>query len=166
MKTTTNVMIALLAMVSLSGCASIVSKSIYPVNISSQPDGADVTVVNKSGQTVFRGKTPTVVSLKAGAGYFQGQDYTVTFEKAGHVSYKAQIKRGIDMWYVGGNFVFGGLIGWLIVDPATGAMWTLDENVHADLSPLLSSANHDEGLHVVSLDNVPDRFKRHMVRMN
>ena len=28
-------------------------------------------------------------------------------------------------WYLAGNFIFGGLLGWLIVDPATGAMWNL-----------------------------------------
>lgn len=27
-------------------------------------------------------------------------------------------------WYIG-NLLFGGIIGLLIVDPATGAMWTL-----------------------------------------
>ncbi len=37
-------------------------------------------------------------------------------------------------WYAG-NIVFGGLIGILIVDPATGAMWDIKENnIVMDLS--------------------------------
>jgi len=28
-------------------------------------------------------------------------------------------------WYLAGNIVFGGIAGWLIVDPLTGAMWRL-----------------------------------------
>lgn len=39
-------------------------------------------------------------------------------------------------WYIGGNLLFGGLIGWLIVDPASGAMWHFDpEQVSVLLNP-------------------------------
>lgn len=40
----------------------------------------------------------------------------------------------MDGWYMG-NLLFGGFIGFLIVDPATGAMWKLDDNVYGNLSP-------------------------------
>src|SRR6187551_737610 len=54
-----------------SGCASIVSESSYPVAIQSTPDFANFTITNKSGVTVQTGVTPTIVTLKAGAGYFK-----------------------------------------------------------------------------------------------
>ena len=38
----------------------------------------------------------------------------------------------MDGWYIG-NIVFGGLIGWLVVDPASGAMWKLQDSVHGNL---------------------------------
>jgi hypothetical protein len=40
----------------------------------------------------------------------------------------------MDGWYIG-NILFGGLIGILIVDPLTGAMWKLDDVVYGNLSP-------------------------------
>ncbi|MDY5520178.1 hypothetical protein, partial [Campylobacter lanienae] len=53
-----------------------------------------------------------------------------------------------------GNFIFGGLLGWLIVDPATGAMWNLkpehNENITVDKQiitiKLLSDLTDDEKL--------------------
>lgn len=156
----------LVAMVLSQGCASIVSKSDYPVNITSEPSNAAVTVSNKKGEEVFTGMTPTTVTLKAGAGYFSGQDYTVTLEKDGYPARTAKIKRGFDGWYLGGNIVFGGLIGWLVVDPLTGAMWKL-EDLHVDLSADTQARAPDPtGYKIVSLDSVPRHLRSSMVRIN
>ncbi len=153
-----------LSLAFLIGCATIVSKSDYPVSISSQPQGSDITIVNRSGETVFSGKTPTTITLKAGAGFWKGENYTVSFKKEGYASHTAQIERGVDGWYIAGNLVFGGLIGWLIVDPATGAMWTL-KNLNVSLNPQTSSIQK-EGMHIVTLDNVPDHLRSKMVKIN
>jgi hypothetical protein len=148
----------------LSGCASIVSKSDYPVSISSQPDGAEISIKNRAGESVFSGKTPTTINLKAGAGFFKGENYTVTFKREGYIPHTAQIERGVDGWYIAGNFVFGGLIGWLIVDPATGAMWTL-KNLHVDLNSSQTSSIQN-GINLVTVDEVPDHLRSKMVRIN
>jgi hypothetical protein len=146
------------------GCASIISKSVYPVSISSQPDAAEISIKNRAGQNVFTGRTPTTVNLKAGAGFWKGETYTVSFKKEGYLPQTAQIIRGVDGWYIGGNFVFGGLIGWLIVDPATGAMWTL-EDLHVDLSPSQTSSIENK-IHIVTIDDIPDNLREKMVRIN
>ena len=148
----------------MAGCASIVSKSQYPVNISSQPQEADITIVNRSGEAVFSGTTPTTVTLKASAGFFKGENYTVTFKKEGFAPHTAQIERGLDGWYLAGNILIGGLIGWFIVDPATGAMWTL-EDLNVDLTSQ-SSSLQKEGLHIITLDDVPDHLRSKMVKLN
>ena len=45
-------------------------------------------------------------------------------------------------WYLG-NIIFGGLIGALIVDPATGAMWTFKENdIMMNKNERISKINH------------------------
>ena len=154
-------------LVVISGCATIVSKSVYPVIISSHPDGANITVVNNSGLTVFKGKTPSTVKLKAGAGFFKGADYTVTFKKKGYKTYQARIQRGVDGWYVLGNFFIGGVWGWLIVDPATGAMWTL-ENLYVSLIPgnNVNRENKDAGIRIVTIDEVPKNLRKNLVRIN
>ena len=44
----------------------------------------------------------------------------------------------MDGWYIG-NILFGGLIGMLIVDPATGAMYNLPDRVDINLDQDASS---------------------------
>ncbi len=156
----------IVSVIFLTGCASIISKSEYPVSFSSDPQGATVTIVNRSGQTLYSGTTPTTVVLDAGAGFWKGEDYTATFESPGYGTMRAQVRRGVDGWYLGGNFIFGGLIGWLIVDPATGAMWTLEKNVHVSLAKQTSSIENAGCLNIVSVDQVPPHLRRHMVRIN
>lgn len=121
------VLCLILSALVLAGCASILSKSDYPVVISSKPDGASFTIRNKSGEVVSNGQTPISVVLKAGSGYFKGEEYEVEFTKPGYRPFKTKIIRNMDNWYLFGNFIFGGLIGWVIVDPLTGAMWSLDD---------------------------------------
>lgn len=149
----------------LGGCASIVGKSAYPVAITSQPDQADITIVDETHKTIFTGETPTTVTLNTKAGYFSGKDYTVTFTKPGYATHTAQIKRGVSGWYIVGNLFFGGLIGYLIVDPLTGAMWTLEEQTTATLSPQTSLQDSTATMQVVLLDAVPDSLRSKMVRI-
>ncbi|MBP8985511.1 MAG: SHOCT domain-containing protein [Peptococcia bacterium] len=115
------------------GCASIVSKSQYPVTINSSPGEATVTVKNKSGMEIHKAITPTTVTLSASAGFFSPASYTVDFRKEGYYSSSASMAATVDGWYIA-NILFGGLIGWIIVDPATGAMWKLDETIVGSLS--------------------------------
>lgn len=139
------------------GCATIVSDSNYPVNISSEPPGAEIHVFDHVGQEVYSGKTPTTISLKAGAGYFKGETYTVRFTMDGYVPRDAQVERGVDGWYIGGNLVFGGLIGWLVVDPITGAMWTLKDlhvGLDAEEAPEEAPAR-GASLNILTLDDLP-----------
>ena len=152
-----------LSLTLLAGCASIVSKSKYPVSITSNPEGAAIIIVNRIGQDVFSGKTPTTVTLKAGAGYFKGETYTVTFKREGYATHTAQIERGVDGWYSVGNIFLGGLIGWLVVDPITGAMWTL-KDLHVNLKPE-ESYLQKEGLHIVTIDDVPNHLRSKMVKI-
>lgn len=118
------------AAIFMSGCATIVSKSQTPVTITSMPTGAIVKVTNKKGSEIHSAVTPTTVTLKNGAGYFQGETYTVSFEKDGFQKASQQLDTGLNAWYVG-NILFGGLIGILFVDPITGAMWRMDDEVGA-----------------------------------
>ena len=80
------------------------------------------------GDIVYRGKTPTVVDLDAGAGYFVRERYTVRLYDGGKVVGEREIENSIDGWYFV-NWFGPTLFGFLIVDPITGAMWKLDDNV-------------------------------------
>ena len=58
----------------LSSCASMFSESEYPVHIDSVPSKMEIVVTDIDGDIVYRGKTPTVVELDAGARYFVLRD--------------------------------------------------------------------------------------------
>lgn len=54
----------------LSGCASIVSKSNWPLSVNTSPNGAKVEITDKKGITVYSGNTPATISLRSGSGFF------------------------------------------------------------------------------------------------
>jgi hypothetical protein len=122
--------IALSALVSanllLGGCASIVGDNDQLVPISSTPRGATIRVADEKGANVFRGVTPNTVLLKKSDGnYFGKKTYTVKIEEEGYLTQTVPINSGPNALYIGGNFVFGGLLGWLAFDPMNGGMYTL-----------------------------------------
>jgi len=107
---------------SLVGCASIVHSGNRPVTINSDPPGALVTITGRHGRVVASQTTPFTAKLDPLGGYFKGQKYIATFELAGYAPADAFIYPEFSPWYIG-NIVFGGLIGFVVVDPLTGCMW-------------------------------------------
>jgi hypothetical protein len=116
----------------LSGCASIVSQSDYPVTISSSPSGANFVIKNQAGIKVESGITPKLVTLTTKAGFFDGETYAISYEKPGYKSEFVVLDTKLDNWFFG-NILFGATIGSFIVDPYTGAMWALPEESSASL---------------------------------
>ena len=157
-------LVAVIAFIA-SGCASILSKSSYPVSIQSAPSGADFNITDSTGNTIHSGRTPSSVTLKSGAGFFSSATYTVTFSKDGYQDKVATIKSTMDGWYIG-NILFGGLIGLLIVDPATGAMWKLPESQSVSLDEILASNTNDKSLKIVSIDDIPKSYRSELVLLN
>jgi len=124
--------IYLLALITLSGCATIAGNSSYPVAINSSPSEAKFTITNEGGKEVHSGITPQTITLKSGAGYFDGEKYSVKYSKEGYNDGLSVIDSSLSGWYVG-NLLFGGILGLLIIDPATGAMWSLPDNTSSTL---------------------------------
>ena len=137
----------------LTGCASIINGSTQPVAIQSVPDGATVSVTNSAGVKVHNGTTPLTVTLNRGAGYFKSESYTIVVEKDGFERKEMTITGTVNGWYIG-NILFGGVIGMLAVDPATGAMYSLPDTVNATLenSAPAKAAQVPGTLTVVSTD--------------
>lgn len=127
-------LIAGVLIIALSGCASIIDGGRKEVTVRSQPTGAKVTVIDKKGVEVSVQQTPAVFTLKRGGAYSTAR-YRLLVELPGHEPVEAEIKSKLNGWYFG-NLLFGGLVGMLIVDPLTGAMWKLSPNeVDLTLSP-------------------------------
>jgi len=154
----------LLLSIVAASCASIVSKSSYEVRIASSPEEAKVQVIDRKGREIFNGTTPTQVVLKCGSGYFKKAIYTVRYTKPGYLSKDITISSDINGWYFG-NIVFGGLIGFLIVDPATGAMYKLDRT---ELNETLATDNRngyniERTLEIVDINKIPEAYKQRLV---
>lgn len=158
------VLACLVASVLMTGCASIVSESNYPVSISSSPSNAHFVITDKQGLEIHTGKTPATVLLKSGAGYFSSASYTLTIKKDGFENKKVVITGSMDGWYLG-NILIGGLIGMLIVDPITGAMWKLPENQSVSLDERVVSSTSQGHLKVVSIDSIPETMKSTLIEV-
>ncbi|RZF55633.1 hypothetical protein EXE30_02165 [Acinetobacter halotolerans] len=145
------------AALSLSGCASIMSGGSQTMTFASTPELSDITIFNKAGKKVHVGQAPVTVKLKRSAGFFVPERYSVVFEKEGYEKKTIDVSSHVNGWYVG-NILLGGLIGLLIVDPATGAMYSLSTK---ETSIVLNALNKSDttsdaqSLTIVSTTELP-----------
>ena len=147
----------------LSGCASIVSKSNWPFSVDSSPSGAQVSITNRKGVEVYRGRTPAAMSLKSGSGFFTKESYTVTLSMNGYDTKKVNVECKLNGWYFG-NVLIGGLIGMLIVDPLTGAMYKLDNDGITE--DLIRSTSTSSTLKIMDKNTLSENLQKHLVRLN
>jgi len=158
--------LALTTAVLLSSCASIVSRSSYPVYIRTNPAGATVTITDKHGMEVYKGTSPSHVTLRSGAGFFSKAQYQVKLTSDGYSEKIVPINYKVNGWYFG-NLLIGGVVGMLIIDPATGAMWRIiDPIVDETLDKSLATAKTAPSLSIVDFKNVPEDLKKRIVRVN
>jgi len=121
--------------------------------------------IRKDAQ-IINATTPHTATLERGAGYFKPTEYRVVVEKEGYDKKEVTIKGTVSGWYLAGNLLFGGVIGWLIVDPLTGAMYRLPKEVSVDLSERKALQQHEGGQELVLLlkerETLPEEVKRQM----
>ena len=121
----------------VSDCATIMRDNSQTIPITSSTDNVDIRIADKSGKVIFEGQTPASVNLKTAAGgYFDPQEYTITASKDGFKNQTTIIDWHVSAWYWAGNMALWGLIGYLIIDPITGDMYYLDEDVHLNMTPI------------------------------
>jgi hypothetical protein len=107
-----------------AGCATIVHNGPREISVRSNPPGAKVSIYDRSNTLVQTNTTPFQAMLDPHFGYFQGQAYRMEFEMPGHANAEVNLQPAVSGWYFA-NILFGGVIGLLIVDPLTGAMYNL-----------------------------------------
>lgn len=138
MRIGSRVLLAALTMMATSGCASIMASGPRKIPIASQPPGAKVSIYNRSNELVTSQTTPFVAQLSPRHAFFLGQRYRIVFELEGFEPVEAQLKSRVGPWYLGNLLI--GPTGFLIVDPATGAMFRLEpDHVDQVLTPLPSA---------------------------
>jgi hypothetical protein len=154
--------IAAASVILLTSCASIVSKSSWPITINSTPSEAKIIITDKRGVEIYTGNTPATLKLKSGDGFFSKARYQVTFDKPGYDKKVVPVEFSLNGWYFG-NIFLGGFLGMLIVDPATGAMYRIDtEFLNETLSKSVASSEQKE-LKFLDINTVPSEWKNHLV---
>jgi hypothetical protein len=114
-------------------CATVLQSGPEPVTITSEPPEALVTITNlRTHQRLLRASTPVIAPLARHAGYMRPARYQVVVEKPGYQPYVMLLHAELEHKYFG-NFVAGGPLGFLVIDPLTGAMYALPLRVHAVL---------------------------------
>lgn len=155
-------LIAVASILIMTSCASIVSKSSWPITINSSPSEAKISIKDKKGIEIYTGSTPATLKLKSGSGFFSKARYQVTFEKVGYEKKVVPVEFKLNGWYFG-NIIFGGPIGLLIIDPATGAMFKLEtEFLNETLIKSVATADTKE-LKLLDINKIPTEWKNHLI---
>lgn len=159
---------AVAAAFTLAGCATVINGNTQELTIKSMPDTAAISITNRAGEIVQSGNSPITVKLNRGAGYFKPESYKIRIQKDGYEPRTVMVRGKLSGWYFG-NLVLGGVIvGMLIVDPITGAMFTLSpDSVEASLNLMANtSKNTDQTLTVVLVEDVPLEVMKKAHRLN
>ncbi|PLX43927.1 MAG: hypothetical protein C0609_06855 [Deltaproteobacteria bacterium] len=156
--------------ITLTSCATIMGDKSQTIGLKSTPGGATVKIVDENSSEVFVGETPTTVTLeKSDGSYWGGKRYSIEVTKTGYETMHFEVKATANGWYLFGNLLFGGIIGWFIIDPFSGAMYNLTpEQIEAtlpDASTMLEE-NGQRTLSIVLVENVPQELLPMMKRLN
>jgi len=128
------------ACTALGGCASIVHSGPRTVTVASTPPGANVSIYDRDNKLVMTNTTPFVAKLPVKYAYFKSQTYRLEFDLQGYAHAVLDIDSSVSGWYWG-NFAIGGLLGMVVIDPLTGAMFNLSpDKINQTLRPAEASA--------------------------
>ena len=150
-----------------SSCATIFSGSKKIFSVDSMPQAAKVEITNRDGEVVYRGGTPVTTRLRTGAGFFKPAIYEIKLTMEGYQTKVIPVQARINGWYFG-NLVIGGVLGMLIIDPATGAMYRFSDTqamISATLVPNTTSSVSTQELKIIDLRDVPADQRSSLVRL-
>ena len=105
--------LAIVALVALSGCASIASGTSQNIAITSTPTGANCAV-SRQGMMIQQVTTPAAPTVQKSK-----YDLSVECSKSGYATATQVNASGVEPW-VFGNILLGGIIGF-IIDLSSGA---------------------------------------------
>ncbi len=140
------IVLAALSTLLIVGCGSIMNGSTQNMSIHATPSDATIQLLSSQGALITESKGSLFYDLKRSNGFFDGADYNLKISSKGYQEQIIPLVSSASGWYIAGNIVFGGLIGWLIVDPASGGMWALEAKNGQDI----------ESLKVILLENATD----------
>ena len=152
----------LVCVIFVSGCASIVSHSVYPVEVDTNPSGLEISITDSRTKTeVFNGTAPANLVLEASSGFFQPSKYLVKCKAEGYKEILFPIKAKLDGWFI---FSIGSGLG-IVIDAATGSMYRFGRKYAINVSKSTSSINKKE-FKIYALEDIPYNARKHLVKIN
>ena len=132
MKKTFLVLIGVLAIGMLTGCATIIGQTNYDVTISTNAPNATVKIRNTTGFIIHQGTAPLTVNLTSSKGFFNSASYHIDIIAENKKKQTRVLNAYFNAWFLG-NFIFGGWPG-MLVDGISGACYKLDDAVYVHFS--------------------------------
>lgn len=157
-----NLLIVASSLLLFSSCASILSQSSYPVYVNSNPSNASLSVRNSEGEIVFQGETPATVKLDASEGFFAPASYSFEITLAGYTTKIRTVNATIDPYYFL-NLLGPNVLGLLVIDPLTGAMWQLRSDYIIEELDAQTAANEEEVFKIMLLEDIPQELRAEMI---
>lgn len=113
-----------------TGCASIAGSPMHSVKISSGQQSYNFSVVDEEGEEVAKGTTPDTVVLRTSSAPFRAARYIVNFDSDGQAMQSKELNARFSPWYFLNIFAgYTGVIGILVIDPFTGALYRLPNDL-------------------------------------
>ena len=110
------------------------SPSEYSISLSANVKDTKVVIYNRDDE-VDVVTAPTEVKLSPKAGFYVPAKYRFVFEKDGFSNDEVLVEANFNWWFVA-NFLTWGFVVGVFLDPATGAMWKINEtSVIGSLKP-------------------------------
>ena len=123
-----NLFIVLLLTLTFTSCSSVIYRSKQDVRIKSQ-SGTKIAIKDSFGNTIVEGEEQLSIKLDRAKGFFEKGNYVIEVTKEGYkpvtMGLTGEMNKGS---YIVGNLLLtplGTLLGMVVIDPLTGAMWSL-----------------------------------------
>lgn len=133
MRTIVEFVVAAFFIMSATGCGTFIKGDKQTISLKSIPQGAKCDVYNnKTNDRISTNlTTPATLTLERGQGYFRSSQYRVRCTSNDNSIQEAILDGNPNGWYLAGNllFIWGAPVGYFIIDPLTGAMWTLEPEI-------------------------------------
>ncbi len=156
--------ISITASLFLSSCATIFSGfQNKQTMIDSVPSKLSYTISDRDGKVLSQGTTPSTITLPPSYGYFKASTFTIEIKKGNKVVGKETVSSGLNGWYFG-NIAIGGLIGMLIVDPLTGAMYSSPDTITVNTTSM-AAVDHRSSLQIVDISTLSAEQRKKLVRI-
>ena len=122
------IIISLFLCTLFSGCATMRSESVYSLPVITTPVNAEIKVIDRKGKEIINTQSPDTLVLKSSSGYFKRAEYLIEVSHSGYETKKDTLHFVIDEKYYQ-NFLTSYFmpIGFLLIDPVSGAMWRPEE---------------------------------------